>query len=177
MSTQRPIKCASRDFKKSDFYLIERNGSDKRFIASFMNAETIARLIKSFVEQCDKDIRVKICDLADQSNPTDIGGSVDKNLFLSALEKYNDVIFHDGYHELELMNPKTMDLLAFDEHGLVYIYSDKNYSEILENFGLTFRPNESLITRFDHWHIRTATGQKDLKSFIDALGLETYNWH
>jgi hypothetical protein len=177
MTTGQPIKCTSRHFKQSDFYLLEQNGSDRRFVASCVNSEKIELLIKSFVNECDKDIRVKICDLADQNNPVDIEGVVDKYLFISTFEKYFDLIFHDGYHEIELMNPQTMDLLAFDEHGLLYIYSDQNYSELLENLGLPFKPNESLITNFDHWHIRTATGQNDLKSFINAIGLKQHNWH
>ena len=175
MTTNRPIKSAAKDFKTDPFYLIQYNGPDKRIVASFQNKNNIKAFLRTFIENTKGEVNVKITDLKDYDDPQDFDGMVAKEKMNSSLNNYDDFLFHDGYHELTLMNPDNSDLIAFDEHGLIFIYADTDYTTILENFGLTLKPNEKLIYEFDHWHYRPADGQKVLAKIITDLKLGQNN--
>jgi hypothetical protein len=82
------------------------------------------------------------------------------------------LFFYDGFHDLMLRRPETGDYIAFEEHGLVFIYTGDDYSDTLEELGLIYKSNEKLIYQFDHWHYRPANGRHDLKNLIEELGLE-----
>lgn len=172
MPTDKPIKCVSKDFKTSPFYLIQSNGSDKRFVASFQEGQKIKQFLTLFIEETSDELQIKIRDFDDKENPIDFEGQTAKSKLKHTLEKYEEVVYHDGYHDLMLRRPETGDYIAFDEHGLVFIYTQDNYSEKLEKFGLIYKANEKLIYQFDHWHYRPANGRQDLKNLIDELGLE-----
>lgn len=172
MMTDKPIKCASKDFKTSPFYLIQSNGSDKRFVASFQDGKKIKQFLTFFIDQSLGDLQIKVRDFDDKENPIDFEGLATKSKLKPTLDKYEEVVFHDGYHDLMLRRPETGDYIAFDEHGLVFIYTQDNYSDTLDKLGLTYKANEKLIYQFDHWHYRPANGRQDLKNLIDELGLE-----
>lgn len=172
MTTNKPIKCASRDFKSSPFYLIQSNGSDKRFVASFQDVLKIKEFLTLFIDQTLGELQIKIRDFDDKENPVDFEGKATKTKLKTTLDNYEEVVFHDGYYDLMLRRPETGDYIAFDEHGLVFIYSNDNYSDTLEKFGLSYKANEKLIYEFDHWHYRPANGRQDLNNLINDLGLE-----
>jgi hypothetical protein len=172
MTTDKPIKCASKDYKTSPFYLIQSNGADKRFVVSFQDREKIKLFITTFIDSSDSDLQVKIRDFDDHENPIDFDGVVPQALLKSTLDKYEEVIFHDGCHDLMLRISKTGDYVAFDEHGLIFIYTKYNYSDILNKYDLTYKANEKLIYEFGHWHYRPATGSEDLNNLINELGLK-----
>ena len=177
MTTNRPIKCAAKGFKNEAFYLIQYNGADKRIVASFQNKEDIKLFLKTFIESVEININVKITDLDDYDDPQEFKGVVAKEKMKSTLDDNDDFLFHDGYHELTIMNPNSNDLIEFDEHGLIFIYANTDYSKILENFGLKLKSKEKLIYEYDHWHYRPADGQNVLKKIISDLNLKQHNWH
>jgi hypothetical protein len=172
MTTDKPIKCAAKDFKTSPFYLIQSNGSNKRFVASFQDGQKIKQFLTLFIDQSLDELQIKIRDFDDKENPIDFEGQATKSKLKPTLDKYEEVVFHDGYHDLMLRRPETGDYIAFDEHGLVFIYTQDNYSDTLEKLGLSYKANEKLIYQFDHWHYRPANGRQDLKNLINELGLE-----
>ena len=172
MLKEKPIKCASMDFKASPFYLIQSNGTDKRFVVSFQDGPKIKEFLTFFIDQTLDRLKIKIRDFDDKENPIDFDGQATKIKLKTSLDKYEEVVFHDGYHDLMLRRPETGDYIAFDEHGLLFIYSNDNYSDILEKFGLSYKANEKLIYEFDHWHYRPANGRQDLNNLINELGLE-----
>lgn len=172
MKENKPIKCASKDFNTNQFYLIQSKGSDKRFVVSFQDGQKIKEFLTSFIDNCSKGIQIKIRDFDDHDNPKDFDGQTTKSKLKTTIDKYEEVIFHDGYHDLMIRRPETGDYIAFDEHGLVFIYTQDNYSEILEKLGLTYKANEKLIYEFNHWHYRPTNGREDLKNLINELKLE-----
>lgn len=172
MTTDKPIKCASKDFKASPFYLIQSNGTDKRFVASFQDGPKIKEFLNLFIDQTLDGLQIKIREFDDKENPIDFDGQATKIKLKTTLDKYEEVVFHDGFHALMLRRPETGDYITFDEHGLVFIYTQDNYSNTLEGLGLTYNAKEKLIYQFDHWHYRPANGSENLKKLIKELGLE-----
>jgi hypothetical protein len=171
MTSEQPIKSASNAFKSTPFYLIQSNGPDKRFVAYFENKQNIRSFLLSFVNNAVDKLQIKIRDFDNPDNPRDFEGDVSKQQLRSVLDKYEELIFHDGYHDLMIRLPETGDYVAFDEHGLVFIYTDADYSDILKTCGLTHQPDQKLVYQYEHWHYRPKNAREDLKSLIKELGL------
>jgi hypothetical protein len=173
MTTEnKSIKCVSSAPKTSPFYLIQSNGSDKRFVASFQEKEKIKQFLTSFIDYTSDELQIIIRDFDDREKNKDYIGLSTKSKLKSILETYEDYIFYDGFHDLILRRPNTGEYMTFDQHGLVFIHSRENYSVILERLGLTYKANEKLIYEFHHFHIRPANVREDLKKLINELGLE-----
>jgi hypothetical protein len=92
-TANEPIKCASKDFQAGPFYLIQSNGSDKRFVASFQDIGKIKQFITSFVDNSSEELEIVIRDLDDPENPIDFSGQATKEKLKAMLDKYNEVVF------------------------------------------------------------------------------------
>ena len=49
-----------------------------------------------------------------------------------------------------IQNPDSDDYLTFDEHGLIYINTNDDYSDVLRNLGAEYKPNGKLIYQCFH---------------------------
>jgi hypothetical protein len=168
----RPIKAASKEFTAKPFHFIESNGTEKRYVVLLLDKIRIRTLIAGFINQSKKDIQIEITDSDNPEQPIDYFGSLSKSKLHELMTKHEDVIFHNGFHDLMLCNPDSGDYLVFDEHGLIYIYTDNDYSEILKNLEAYFSPNEKLIYEFNHWHYCLPEGSEKLADMIKDFGLE-----
>ena len=169
--SSRPIKSASRDFTKEPFHLVQENGNDKRYVVYLKDKIRIRTLLSGFINQANNEVQVKIRDLDNQEKPIDYSGSLNKSALHKIMTEYEEVIFHNGYHDLMIRNPNTSDYIVFDEHGLIFIYTDKDYGQILMNLEAHHGPNEKLIYEFDHWHYCLSNGREQLTEMIKKLGL------
>jgi hypothetical protein len=68
--------------------------------------------------------------------------------------------------------PKKNDYIVFDEHGLIFIYSNDNYTETLKNMDVEYKPKEKLIHEVDHWHYCLPSGREKLEELIKELKLQ-----
>lgn len=170
--TEKPVKCASKEFNVEAFYLIQANRSEKRYVAYFKEAAQIKMFLLGFIDKAQNEIRVKIRDMDDPEHSLDFEGSVDKQKLKNALETFKSLLFYDGYHDLMLRLPETGDYVAFDEHGLIYVYTKADYAPLLNSLGLRYRPKEKLVYQYDHLHYRPANAREDLKKLANELGLQ-----
>lgn len=161
-----PIKASSKEFTNEPFHVVQSNGADKRYVVSLRDKESIRTLFADFINQSDYDVQIKIRDLDDADSPIDYLGSVDKSRLHKLITKHEDVIFHHGYHDLMLRHPDTGDYIVFDEHGLIFIYTNQDYSSILAGLKAPYKPNEKLIYEYNHWHYCLANGQERLNEMI-----------
>ncbi len=171
-NSNKPIKCVSKDFTSNPFFLIQYNGFQKRFLASFQNKENIKQFLTLFIDQSVDELQVKIYDIEDSACPKEYEGVTTKAKLKDALQQYEEVVFHNGFHDLMIRHPETGDYIAFDEHGMIFIYTQEDYFSILEDFGLAYKSNEKLIEEFDHWHYKSQDDVLNLQSLIIELGLK-----
>jgi hypothetical protein len=171
MTKIKPIKCASKYFKTSPFYLIQFSGTDKRFLASFCDKEMIKKFLHLFIDNSVLDLQIRICESDNCESRFDVESQINKSKIKDILDKFENFIFHDGYHDLMIRRPETGDYVVFDEHGLIFIYTNDDYSNILEQLGLTYKPYAKVICQYDHWHFRAANGPQDLINLINEFGL------
>ncbi|TRZ42207.1 hypothetical protein [Robertkochia solimangrovi] len=171
MSNQ-PIKAGSKEFTKEPFHLIQSNGMDKRYVVSLRDKVRVRTLLTGFINQSKNDIQIKIRDLDNPKNPIDYSGSLGNAKLHELMTKHEDVIFHNGYHDLMIRNPDSGDYVAFDEHGLIFIYTNQDYSEILKNLEAEYKPDEKLIYEFNHWHYCLPKGREKLADMIKDFELK-----
>ncbi|MFZ1330816.1 MAG: hypothetical protein WAR83_01430 [Flavobacteriales bacterium] len=88
------------------------------------------------------------------------------------MTKYEDVLFQNGFHVLMIRLPGTEEYIVFDEHGLIFMYTDQDHHEIFEDIGEAYQTSEPLIHEVDHWHISIAGGQVELSKMIRERGPE-----
>ena len=169
--SNKPIKAASKEFTDKPFYLIESNGAEKRYVVSLIDKTKIRTLLAGFINQSKHSVEIKVIDLDSPDHPTDYSGELSKSRLHELMTEHEDVIFHNGYHDLMFRNPDTGDYIAFDEHGLIFIYTNEDYSAILKNLEAEYRPNEKLIYELNHWHYCLPEGQKKLAEMIKGFEL------
>lgn len=170
MSNQ-PIKATSKEFTTDPFYLIQSNGSDKRYVVSLKDKVRIRTLLAGFINQSKSSIQIKVRDLDNPEKPIEYNGELDKSTLHRLMTQHEDVIFHYGYHELMLRNPDSGNYIAFDDHGLVFIYTNQDYLEILKNLGAEYKPDEKLIYQINHWHYCLPDGREKFAEMIEEFQL------
>jgi len=173
--SDRVIKCASVNYKVEPFFIIQTNGIDQRYVASFQNIEKLKKFMLDFNEKSSNENQIRFHHLLDAEKPDIYTGLISKENFVEMLDKYNDMIIYYGFHDLMLRNSETGDYFAFDEHGLIYIYSVEDYKQILEEYGLEFKENQELNFESDHEHLSKVTDKQDLLSLIKEYKLQKIN--
>jgi hypothetical protein len=172
MMNNQPIKCASKDYTIDSFYLLQIRGTEKRYVIELHDKIRIRTLLAGFINNAQSFVQLKIRDLDNANNIIDYSGEIDKKRLHNIMTECEDVIFHNGYHDLMIRNPKSGDYVVFDEHGLIFIYTDEDYTKILKNLGAEYRPNEKLIYQYEHWHYLMPNGREKLAELIGKLELE-----
>ncbi len=119
--TDYPIKATSRDITKTPFYLVQTNGLHKRFVIWLCDKFRIRTLIAGFINRANLIVNVRVIDFDETEEGVDYSGLVSKSELHRLMTKYEDVLFHNGYHDLMIRIPETDELLVFEEHGLIFI--------------------------------------------------------
>ena len=172
MSTDSQTKCVSEGFTTEQFYLIQSNGVDNRFIVSLRNPNDILYMLNSFIEKAQHELQVRVRDLDDSENPIDFDGQVKKEDLIKAITRYHNALFHNGYFDLMIRHPETGDYIVFDEHGLIFIYSQEDFSVFLDSLQIPFNPDEKLPYEYGHWHYKSEEGSAELQQLIKDLDLK-----
>lgn len=170
--TDKPIKAASKYVSSKPFYLIQAHNSDRRYIVWLRDKIRIRTLLAGFINRAVSKADVKIRIFESPEEFIDYSGLVEKSALHLLMTKYEDVLFHNGYHDFMIRIPEIDEYIVLDEHGLIFIYSTKDYQEILHGLEAEYRPDEKLIYEFDHWHYCLAEGREKLLLLIGELQLQ-----
>jgi len=170
-ASDRPLKCAARDFLQTPFYILQKNRGQQRYVVSLTEKEDIKDLLMNFIDQAANGFEVKIRDHGEQADPKDYWGEVTRPQLKIAIEKFGDFIFHDGKHDLMIKHSGSNDYIVFDEHALVFIYSDNDYTSLLHTYNLVQQADGQFIYNVGHWHIRQANAMESLARLINLLEL------
>ncbi len=167
-----PIKAVIAGNSNPDpFYIIQENGPQQRYVISLRNKERIRLLILDFIGRAKDEILIKLRDLDDRENPEDYLGALSKSTFTALFEKHEEVIFHNGYHDLMLRLPESGDYLVFDEHGLIFIYTNDDLSPFLARYEMlrSEAPAHLRARPLALFHFR---GQRKTSSLHPGFGFE-----
>lgn len=167
-----PIKAAIAGVSVSPFFLIQKNKNEKRYIAWINDKYKIRILIAGFINKANSNLNVKIVNFYDEVEGETYHGNVSKSDLHIKMSEFEEVIFHNGYHDFMVMNPDTKDYIVFDDHGLIFIYTNEDYTEIFKNLDVNFDASAKLTYEFDHFHYIIPEGNNKLLKFINELKLK-----
>lgn len=169
--SQSPIKSASKKSYKKPFYKYQSNGGNNRYVVSVQEKQVITQILADFINQTEENLQIKVREYDNPNDFTDYIGSISNTYFDELLEKYDAVLFHNGSHELMLRNPITGEYVAFDDHGLLFIYTDDKRDSYLKGLGLKKKSFKKLIYEYGHWHVSSKLGREQFPEMIKFLGL------
>ena len=164
-------KCTSNSYTKEPFYLIQANDNYNRYTVQLNDEFRIRILLSGFINSIETIVELKIKSYEDPFNPIVYHGKQEKSRIHALMTEFEDVIFHNGYHDLIIQNPDTGEYIIFDEHGLIFMNLNTDYSDELKNLGAEFKQKEKLISQSFHWHHSSENLNEKLIEFINALGL------
>ena len=164
-------KCTSNSYNKDPFYLIKDNDTLKTYIVHLNDEFRIRILLSGFINSIDSIVDLTIRSYEDPFNPIVYRGCQEKNRIHVLLTEFEDVIFHNGYHDLIFRNPDTNESITFDEHGLIFMDTNTDYSDVLKNLGAELKQSEKLISKSFHWHHSSESLNERLFEFISVVGL------
>jgi len=171
MSSQ-PIKAVSKEFSKEAFYLLQTNKKDRRYVVSLRDKIRIRTLLAGFINQAAAGLQIKIRDFSEPENPKDYFGKSTKTALHELMTKHEAVIFHHGFHDLMIRKVDSGDYIVFDEHGLIFIYTDQDYTDVLSKLGAAYKPKQKLIYELNHWHYSLSEGSQSLAEMIQDFKLK-----
>ena len=88
------------------------------------------------------------------------------------MRKNEPFIFSDGAHQLCIRDMNSDEVLALDEQGILFVYSEAPHIlELLERNGFENR-KEELLYDVPHLHIWTQESRELAEKLIEALNLE-----
>lgn len=164
-------KCSSPDGPFEPFYLIQSDNKEQRYVVTLNEKTHVQTILTGFVNN-SRNFQLKIRDFDNYENPIDYYGVAKRKALHTVLEKFDDLLFSNGFFDLMIRNPKSGDYIVFDEHGLLFIYSKVDYSSVLRQIGAEYKPDDKLIYEYDHWHIKEANGSERLEELIKSLKLQ-----
>jgi hypothetical protein len=81
-------------------------------------------------------------------------------------------LFQDGHIQVSIKRSDTGEYLTFDEHGVLYIYSNSDKFEKLCVKAGFEKKVEKLVSESGHWHILPKDSEKFKRNFISQLNLK-----
>ncbi len=182
MPENQHLKSARNDYNPDPFYFFEENETFKRYVVYNPFYDVIKNIFIDIISNYNSEIEILLKDLKDydETGKKDIiwdhyYTKTTKDKILEALDVHSKYIFYDGYQQLCIRDSITEDYFAFDDHGILFIYSEnKLIEDILKKYKIKNSKNE-LILEKPHWHIRPKDAD-DLKiSFIKDLKIDRSN--
>lgn len=167
-----PIKTAITGISISPFFLIQQNKNEKRYIAWINDKIKIRIIIAGFINKAKDNLNVKIVNFYDVDKGETFQGEISKSDLHLKMTEFEDVLFHNGFHDFMVMNPDTKEYIVFDEHGLIFIYTNEDYTEIFKNLNINLNNSAKLTYEFDHFHYIIPEGNNKLEKFINELNLK-----
>ncbi|XOV67499.1 MAG: hypothetical protein ACFHU9_17935 [Fluviicola sp.] len=161
-------KCLSGEAPKESFYLVQKYEKQTRYVISLQSPEDALLLLYNFIRK-SRYLDLKIRDMDNNENPTDYVGMLGRKKLLVILEKNEDILLGNVFFEFMAKNSRTGEYIVFDDHGLLFIYSNKDYASFIEQVDVSRNDEAKLIYEYNHWHNGPAGHREALQHFIKEL--------
>src|SRR6478609_8298407 len=98
-------KCTSNSYTREPFYLAEVNDNYKKYTVQLNDQFRIRILLSGFINSIKTVVEVKIKSYEDPFNPIVYSGTQEKSRVHALMTEFEDVLFHNGYHDFIIQNP------------------------------------------------------------------------
>jgi hypothetical protein len=175
-----PLKAWAKEYEEAPFFFEQKSDHGSRLIAWSEEPDQTRRAFYAIIESLPWEVEVLLKISVDRS-PDDkplwsrYHGSFNRSHLIKIIQANEDYVFSNGMHQLCLKDPESDRYLAFDEHGIFFLYSPRDGdADLFKSLGFESRYAEPLygIPHFQHTGPDAETMEM---KFITELGLEKAN--
>jgi hypothetical protein len=177
---ENQIKAWSREYEETPFFFEQNVKAGHRIIAwaedSKLTRKAFYTIFESFPQVIEVLLKIEFRDSA-EAKPlwSRYHGIIDRWQVTKVIQENEVYVFSDGAHQLCFKIPQNDRYVAFDEHGIFFLYSPT--AEDAKNFrslGFESRYAEPIFSK-PHFHHAPPEPEKLEMKFVTQLGLAKAN--
>jgi hypothetical protein len=175
------LKAWAKEYEEAPFFFSEKSDQGARRLVAWTEESTqTQQAFYAIIEKLpwELDLLLKICVGHGQKEKplwARYHGLVNQSQLIHAIQENELYIFSDGMHQLCLKDPQSDRYLAFDDHGVFFLYSPLPEDvELFQSLGFNQRHAE-LIFSAPHFQCTPPDSDKLEKKFMTALKLKQVN--
>ena len=173
------LKAWSGEYEERPFFFEEKSDLGTRLIAWSEEPEQTQRAFFAIIDTLPWDMAVllKICVGRNEEQHKSYWARyhrvLNRSELIRAIQANEKYVFSDGMHQLCLKDPEGDRCLAFDDHGILFIYSPQpSDAELFRGLGFEERYVEPLYAK-PHYQITPKNSEAMQQKFVADLQLET----
>jgi hypothetical protein len=122
------IKAWAKEYEESSFFFEQEFEKGRRIIAWSEEPEQIKAalyaIIGNFPDTVEILLKIEVCrDSENRCQWSRFHGETNQSLLIRVIRENELYVFADGMHQLCLKDPNSDRYVAFDEHGIFFVYS------------------------------------------------------
>ena len=173
-------KTFSPDYNPEAFYFVEASETGEVRMPCWSNDsdslwEIILEVLKSFPEEVGvlTKRRVETEQPGREDEWVRFFGYCSNRVVETALSRFRKFLLRDSTHQFLFRNTETGEYLAFDDYGILWIYSeDKKFKDLLDRRGFCEKPGQPLIYDGPLWRLTAPDSADQMKELVHFLMLE-----
>lgn len=174
------LKAWAGEYEETPFFFEQTSDVGRRLVAWSEQPEQIQEAFYAIIENLpwDTNVLLKICVGKDGDNAplwSRFHGRVSRSRLIEVIQANEKYVFSDGSHQLCVKDPDSERCLAFDEHGIFFLYGPLPEDVAkFKAFGFEERYAEPIFSmpHFQRTHVDTEQMEQ---KFVAALQLEPAN--
>ena len=174
------IKAWAKDYDEKPFSFVEAAEHGKRLIAWSENEDQIKKAFYGLLDSFPTEVEVLLkISLKTDSNEkplwTRYHGQIDRWKLFKIVSENECYVFSDGMHQFCIKDKDSGRYLAFDEHGIFYLYGPSAEDiKFFEQLGFENRYAEPIFSIHHFQHVPKDPEKLEMKIVAD-LGLTRAN--
>jgi hypothetical protein len=177
MKQDEQLKSRSWDVRygPEPFFFRQRFSGGSRWVAWTPKLSQLKTLVYSILDTFPDDVEVllKLREKESDDRFSRYMGAVERKALVETIRRNEPFVFSDGGHQLCVKRPDTDEHIAFDDHGVLFIYSQSPQLVALCRSGGFRRQRRKLIFADGHYHVRPKGAVELGRALVSELGLES----
>jgi hypothetical protein len=174
------LKAWAKDYEEAPFFFVQESEYGKRLVAWTEEAEQAKRAFYGILEllpQC-VDVLLKSSTGKEADGKPKwarFHGVIDRWLLSRTVQENEIYVFSDGMHQLCVKDPESDHYLAFDDHGIFFVYAPtETDAELFRSLGFEPRCAEPIYSK-PHFQVTPPNSEILEAKFVGELKLEKAN--
>ncbi len=144
------MRDCEQNYAPTKFYALEETDQYRRYVVLCSEITVMKKLLLRMLDFFNADLVVMIKtvvaydEISKEYDWDYYTGDSNRDRVLDSINMFEDYIFHDPSHQLLVRDKRSHDYFTFDEHGTLFIYTDRNVEYILEQHSIPFENNHNL---------------------------------
>ena len=166
------MKSARNEYSESPFYYTEVFEGAPRTIAWHESTDSQIAIFYELLDLLEDRVEYLFKEDTGETDGHEkwsrISGGIYKSALIELIQKHEKWFFGDSVFQFCFREPESESYVAYDEHGLFFIYNMTDCEKTLQKQGLQ-NVEKELITAKPHWAVRVKDSEQKLGLFKEDL--------